>query len=380
MGLFNMGLTTRDSFSYLLLVEEGLFFCRLLYHQKMYSKFDGGIGLIELPFTALICHDALPFINRTLGAGLREDYHEVARIRHRMKSFDPKFFNFEDYSRDVNSILANLNHQMKDHSGFLAPLANFLQPDIGLFYYQAVPVSATYTVTYYVAPNGKSLSPENVMTTGYETGQAAAFLYSLAEQYYKPQNFFVPPFQVQANDINMSALIRKYRQHWKVVDKALFFLLTERMMQLSSVDALRTGGFLNDALWCKFATVSLFHTFKSISSFETFVYSGRSSQHYSSELLKAISSLFTREEKKILKKISPLRNAMVHYDFSEKLLPIVNDDALPYDVLAIAVKNALDMSLADYYVFLTETRRRLIDELKALTSFPDYSKLRDPDL
>lgn len=374
-----MGLTARDSFSYLLLVEEGLFFRRLIYHHEHYPKADGVLGLIEVPFAALICHDALSFVNRTVGARLREDYDEVTRIRHQMKSFDPKFFSFEDYSRGVEFILDELNHQMKSHTGFLASVVNALQPDIGIYYYQTVPICATYTVSYYVTPRNKLITPEKAMMTGFETGQAAAFLYRLAGKYYEPHEFFVRPFLAQDNDINMSALTRKYRHRWKTVDSSLFFLLTERMMQLASVDALQAGGFLNDALWCKFATVSLYHTFKSLGSFETYARSGKGPQHYSSELLEEVSCLFTRSERKVLKNMAKLRNALVHYDFSEKLVPSVDDDASPYDVFAMAVKSALGMSLVEYHAFLVELRARLIDDLKKLTDFPDYSKWRDPD-
>ena len=189
-----MGLTVRDSFSCLLLEEEGLFFQRLLYHLEHYPKVNGVIGLIEVPFAALICHDALPFVNKKFGVGLREDYDEVTRIRHQMKSFDPKFFSFEDYSRDVESILDDLNHQMKNHTGPFAPVINALQTDIGIYYYRAVPICATYSVSYYVAPKNKLITSEKAMMTGFETGQAAAFLYCLAGEHYEPQEFDVPPF------------------------------------------------------------------------------------------------------------------------------------------------------------------------------------------
>lgn len=220
-----MGLTARDSFSYLLLVEEGLFFRRLLYHREHYPKADDIIGLIEVPFAALICHDALPFINRTFGVGLREDYDEITRIRHQTKSFDPKFFSFEEYSRDVDSILDGLNRQMKSHAGILAPIANALQPDIGIFYYQLVPICATYTVSYYVAPSGKPMTSEKAINVGFETGQAAAILFCLAERYYASQAFAVPPFIAQANDRNMATLIRKYRHKWGAADSSLFSYL-----------------------------------------------------------------------------------------------------------------------------------------------------------
>lgn len=377
-------ISQRDSFSYLLLVEEGLFLRRLMHQHKNYPRSSATLALIALPFIAVIEHDAIPFVNKTFGVNLPREDPKLSQMRHLTKSLDSKYLDYHEYSEQAKVIMQQLKSHFKHYRGPLASLLNSLTTDVGVSYYQGVPIYATYTVVHYLTTNNSALLDSDNGTysegLGYEAGKAGTFLYALAgKQIDDDALFMAPEFLTDANDFDSNKMMNPIASHG-IDDRVAFFFLSELMMQLASVEALHSGGFFDDPLWMKFATASLYHAYKAIGVFSGYAHDPSCNRSYPSDFLDEVSALFNREERKMLKRVRPLRNALVHYDFGPVLVPDVSDKMTPHEVLGESIGTSLGITVDEYYAFLTAMCSKLIKEISDLIKFPAYDTKRDPYL
>ena len=163
----------------------------------------------------------------------------------------------------------------------------------------------------------------------------------------------------------------------KTNDEHAFFFLSEQLLRLSSIKALRKSGFLEKTLWLKLNTVYLFHAYKAIESFIGFAHKPSQKFIYSRDFLSQCSEVFSRDEKKQIKKMKKLRNAFVHYDF-EDLIDSTVSSSRNFDLLLeTAIESTMKMSLSQYESFLSTAVDKAIINLKAITGFPEYDPRRN---
>lgn len=96
------------------------------------------------------------------------------------------------------------------------------------------------------------------------------------------------------------------------------------------------------------------------------------------DFLNSVSRLLNRDEKKFINKTHPLRNAMMHYDFTDKIVPIEVDGSDPWTVMSVASETVAGMSAFEYGCELFRVRDKLIDSISELISFPNYKPTKRP--
>lgn len=153
--------------------------------------------------------------------------------------------------------------------------------------------------------------------------------------------------------------------------------INQQLLRLSSIKALRKSGFLEKTLWLKLNTAYLFHAYKAIEGFIGFAHKPSQKFIYSRDFLSQCSEVFSRDEKKQIKKMKKLRNAFVHYDF-EDLIDSTVSSSRNFDLLLeTAIESTMKMDLSQYESFLSTVVDKAIMNLKAITGFPEYDPRRN---
>ena len=149
-------------------------------------------------------------------------------------------------------------------------------------------------------------------------------------------------------------------------------MLSELMMQLNAVDSLCKAGFFEMSVWIKFQTITLYQTYKSVGLLSGYLRrcAGRSK---TPEFLRNLDGMLSRENKKTMKRIRPLRNALIHYDFSEANYPKLNEPEEPWALLEAAVFQSTGYSLPEYVEFLVGVGLNYRQGLDRLLSFPRFN-------
>lgn len=372
-------ITAADAICLELLVEEGVFVQRIMYQHNNYPDSSNILSLIVMPFLALIEHDSVPYLEERFGFQLPKESSDLARIRHKTKSIDSRCLNYRKYSEEASAIIKS-NRDNFRKKGVARLMPSFLVKDIGISYFDGEPIYSTFSVANFLNDQNESLwnnSKEYCGSIGYSAGSTCAFHYCLAEQLIKDGRAFESPeFIVTANDYTYTSLIDN-GMNGQTNDECAFFFLSDQLFRLSSIEALRKGGFLEKTLWLKLATVYLFHAYRAIESFVAFVHKPSQGLFYSSDFLSRCCNIFSRDEKKKLKKMKKLRNAFVHYDF-EPLIDYSLLGSRDYAFLLNAVlESRMEMTFIQYESFLSALISKAITSLKVITGFPTYSPRRN---
>lgn len=368
----------RDSFSIQLLIDEGLFFRRLLWHQQHYPNNSANLMIVALPFVAVIEHDSKPFVERVCGEKLPCEDRRLAQVRHLTKGLDSSKMNYDDYSSHAHRVISALSSSMKTHKGIIAPLLNSIQPDVGITYYKGMPVYGTYSAAHLFTKDSPAILDKNdgqyAKEIGYSAGVSAALQYLLAEYYFQDKNLFiVEEYCAQSNDRRFSNLCASIADG--VEDAAgVFFLLSELMMLLNAVESLRKAGFFEMSVWIKFQTITLYQMHRSVG-----ILSGNlrkcPGRSRTPEFLHNLDGLLSRENKRVMRRIRPLRNALIHYDFSESNYPKLNETEEPWAFLEEAVFQSTGYSLPEYIEFLAGVGANYRQGLARLLSFPRFNPI-----
>ena len=371
-------ISKRDSFSVQLLIDEGLFFRRLLWHQQHYSANSAHLMIVALPFIAVIEHDSKPFAERLCGEKLPCEDRRLAQVRHLTKGLESSRMSFDDYSDHAHLVIAELGNSMRTHEGFLASLLNSDQPDVGITYYKGMPVYGTYSAAHLFAKGSPAIlykgDGQYAKEIGQSAGVSAALQYSLAGYCYKDKTHFtVEEYCAQSNDRRFSKLCSPIAD---CVEDAtgVFFLLSELMMQLNAVDSLYKAGFFEMSVWIKFQTIALYQTYKSVGILSGYLRK-RVDRPETLEFLGNLDGILSREKKRAVERIRPLRNALIHYDFSESNYPNLKKTKEPWELLEEAVLHSVGSSLLEYTELLVDAGMCYRQGLARLLRFPRFNPI-----
>lgn len=362
-----------------IVLEEGLLVKKLLFHQKHFPESTANLALIMAPFLAFIAYSMPVFLDKALGVEIDESPVVIDDIRHRMKSLDLGHMSFEEYSHNVHVVLANACRRFCTHHGLMGILLNSFVPDVGITYYDGIPIESTFATAYNLY-GGTPIprEPEPSTYIGYSLGNTLAFAAALADSHVPSERAIVPEFVTASNDFRFASLVSRFYDYGQD-GVTVFFLLSERMTTLSSVKALRKGGFLDVYVWIKLETVALYHVYKSISNLIGYIHRQETKLGLPDELIREIQGFVTHEEKRSLKKMRKLRNAFAHYDFGPNIVPVSKDSMSPWEILQEAIQNSVGMSCGEYMRFLLLTHDELVAKLQRILRLPRYTVWRDPD-
>jgi len=370
-------LTSGDLISIELIKEAGLFFCRLMNHQRNYPESAATLSLVAMPYIVVIEHDAIPYLNKSFNTNLKQVDTRLSLIRHLTKTLSSGHLDYREYSIQAAAILQQLQSHFKSHKGILAPMLNAFQPDVGVCFYRGMPVYATYTVAHLLSAGGRGIILDDEgrypREIGYAAGTAAAFLYSFAKSCIKDEAAFdAPEFVVTANDYHFDRISSTIAARC-FGDKILFFFLTDLLIQLQSAKALYLGKLFGSLLWLKFATINLFNVCEAVKAFSSYA-RGNNGKQYPQDFLDDISLLVSRDERKKIEKTKRLRNSMIHYDFKPEMMSNAANRTTPDGLIEASINALMHMSTDEYLHFLDSTIEAIAKRISNLISFPLYSE------
>lgn len=372
-------ITAADAICLELLVEEGIFVQRIMHQHNNYPNSSSILALIVIPFLALIEHDSVPYLEKKFGLQLPRESFDLARIRHKTKSIDSRYLNYREYSKEAARII-EANRENFRKKGIARMLPSSLVKDVGISYFDGLPIYSTLSVANYLDDKCGLLwnnSKEYCGSVGYSAGSTCALHYCLAEQLIQDRHVFEShEFVVTANDYVYTSLVGDGIKE-QTNDECAFFFLSDQLLRLSSIEALRKGGFLENILWIKLATVYLFHAYRAIESFIGFAYQPTPNLFYSRSFLALCSNIFSRAEKKKLKKMKKLRNAFVHYDFEDLIDAALSDSRDFVFLLNSVLESRVEMGLTQYESFLSDLLNNATIALREVTRFPEYNPMHN---
>lgn len=372
----------RDSFSLQLIIEEGIFLGRLLDQHDRFPDNSSCLILTALPFLTIAEHDAIPFLNRKLGLGLPTEDARLTSIRHMTKSLDSKHFDFEAYSYQANKVIEHLNRQFYLYNKKTGSWIDWGRTNVGISYYEDEPIYANYSSTHLFTQDSPNLlgTDEHKYEDqiGFSAGESGRVLLEIAKSYFPtPEMYQTHRFHVKANDWKYGKLTSSLKKQG-IHDDSIFFFFSELLMLLSSVHALRSAGFFNDAAWLKYSSLTLDHAWRAIECFSGYHRKMTNETKTPENFLNSVGGLLGRDDKRFIKKAHPLRNAMMHYDFTDKMVPIEVDGSDPWAVMNIASETVTKMSVYEYACELFRVRDKLVKSISNLISFPDYNPAKSP--
>lgn len=373
-------LDSRDLFSWQLIIDEGLFIGRIVRHAEKFPNEAIALDITALPFIAVAVHDAIPFINKKLGLHIPQEDLRVTRIRHMTKSLSSNKISFYDYLLEARAVIDQLNKQF--YSGPFPALLNRFRNNIGITYYGELPCYATYSSTHlFTKDSSELLSSKNndfSYEIGYHSGLSGGYLYRFSQSFYTDQSVFdVSAFETRSNDRRFEDIVKKVKCIG-CKDDAIFFFLSELLMLLVSVDVLFEAGFFTDAVFIKYSCLSLDHVARALQIFTTFTRTHEELGLCTDGFLSEVEGLIPREDKKWIKRAHPLRNAFMHYDFSEKLVSDPSGCSSSWSILDIACNNQMGLDLQGFKTELMAVRSKLERSLCELIAFPRFDPLKVP--
>lgn len=373
-------LDSRDLFSWRLIIDEGLFIGRMVRHAEQFPNEAIALDITALPFVAVAVHDAIPFINKKLGLHIPVEDLRITRIRHMTKSLSSNKMSFYDYLSETRAVLDQLNKQF--YGGPFPRILNRFRNNIGITYYDELPCYATFSSVHLFAKDSSGLFGSNATglpyEIGYYSGLSGGYLHRFSQSFYTDRSVFdVSAFETRSNDRRFEDMVKKVKCIG-CKDDVIFFFLSELLMLLTSVDVLFEAGFFTEAVLIKYSCLSLDHVARALQLFTSFARTHAELDLCTGGFLSEVEGLIPREDKRWIKRAHPLRNALMHYDFSEKLVSDPSGCSSSWSILDMACNKQMGLNLQGFKSELMAVRSRLERSLCELIAFPRFDSLKEP--
>jgi hypothetical protein len=373
-----------DSYSLLMLWEEGCFFQRLYNEHQLFPEAASILSLVTIPYCALIEHDSIRFIREKCGINLPYEGERINLLRNKLKYLDSRG-DIKQYLSDTQVLSKKISRYFRNHKGPLGPLANAIQPDVGIFYYKGVPIGSTHSFARYLenelfGDNTQAPDKNPFLNLGEQVGQSAAFLYLLPKFLFPEQANTIPlEFKTRSNDTKATALVKKTLMMGGGKNSiAIFHLCSELMFQINALAALADTKIITRRLWLKLIIVSLYHGCNSIQSLINFFHAPFNGAKIGEELEEALKRVFFRETRKRIQKIRAIRNALVHYDFERLNLKGLQKDSRPDHILTKAIEQTLGCEFEEFEYFLSEAAINASARINDMLAFPEFNLSKEP--
>lgn len=348
-----------DSCSLLLFAEEGRMFNLLVDHVERFPEASPFLMLTILPFCAITVHDGARFARKYFGSSIPSDTEDINRLRNRTKSLSANGLSFKDYSDETATLVAELSSLMKNHTGQLGPILNAIQPETSIVYYDGLPILALYVHARYVekkrGTGSPLLSEEEYRQIGIDIGKAAAINCVVAKSTgLIAESCKAEEFNAESRDLYFPKLLAPLANKG-IRNEACFFMLSELLTQINSVEALRGSGFFSDLLYLKFQSAAMVTAVRSMKSFVNTAMSSPAEFGCTADSIKLLSSTIPRKTRKAIEKTADLRNAFVHYDFPSLVGKKECNGEPPLAILEKGIQKTVGASIEEHYAILQDS-------------------------
>lgn len=363
-----------DSCSLLLFAEEGRMFNLIVDHADRFPEQSPHLMLAILPFCAITVHDGVRFARKHFDSSLPFDSEDINRLRNRTKSLSENGLSFRDYSEKTVVLVAELSSYMKNHTGLLGPILNAIQPDTSIVYHDGLPILASYVHARYVEKRHgeSSLLPgrDESHQIGFDIGKAASINCKVAESAgLKADNCKAEKFTTVSRDLHFSRLLAPLASK-EIRNEACFFMLSELLTQINSVEALHRSGFFSDLLYLKFQSAALLTAVRSMKSFVNSAISSPAEFGCTEDGIKLLSLAIPRKTRKAIEKAESLRHAFIHYDFLTLVGKRECRDKPPLAILEEGIQKTMGFSTKEYYATLQDAATCVSKRIAEIIELP----------
>lgn len=349
-------------------------FRKIVDHSQRYPESSPYLMLAILPFCSITVHDGVRFARNILGIKLPFDSQDINRLRNRTKSLSSKGLTLQDYSKETSNLTNRLSSYMKNHTGLLGPLFNAIQPDTSIIYHDNLPILTSYVHARYIEKENVKESPipekECLIQLGEDIGRAASVNCIVADAIGLSQkDCTAQQFTAISRNQHFSKLLAPLAEKG-ISNRACFFMLSELLTQINSVEALHDSGFFSDLLYLKFQSASLLAAVRSIKGFTNFATASPASLECSKEGARMLAEIIPRAIRREVEKTAKLRNAFVHYDFQALIGFEQYKNENPSVILEKSIKCAAGVSTRDYYIRLNNSAKDISRRINDLVELP----------
>ncbi len=154
-------LSPREAFCFQLILDEGLLMGRLVKFNESNSHCAAQLIHAALPLIAMAENDMIPYLNRVEGFGLEHVNSQIASIRHMTKSLSSTHLSYGENARQADEIISQLRADFYSHAGPLDEIINCFRAEVGITYYDNLPLYTNYTVAHLLTKDDYGLLGQN---------------------------------------------------------------------------------------------------------------------------------------------------------------------------------------------------------------------------
>ena len=223
-----------------------------------------------------------------------------------------------------------------------------------------------YGMTYGAAAQGA-----DYQRIGFKLGECSAGIVALASN-LGISNHGLSEMNVAAVDTSFDHVIMPVVEMCNsTLADAISMLFLELALGINAVNAFSKYGLMDEVAWQKHMLVTLYHGCASFKALGGMLSRGEYEGMASDVLKEYLARVFPRDVRKVIERAKPLRNALVHYDFSEVLAGWTPADDRP--ALDEAVKRTMGMeNCEEFSKFMHEESVRVSNMLLELFQMPRF--------
>ena len=206
---------------------------------------------------------------------------------------------------------------------------------------------------------------------GFKLGECSAGIVALASN-LGISNHGLSEMNVAAVDTSFDHVITPVAEMCNsALADAISMLFLELALGINAVNAFSKYGLMDEVAWQKHMLVTLYHGCASFKALGGMLSRGEYEGMASDVLKEYLARVFPRDVRKVIERAKPLRNALVHYDFSEVLAGWTPADDRP--ALDEAVKRTMGMeNCEEFSKFMHEESVRVSNMLLELFQMPRF--------
>lgn len=357
----------------LVAAHEGAMAQAMLEYRDRYSSSSPYVVLIISPYLAFAAYDSLRLLNQ-YGASLQPAAF-ISEMRCGLKYLNGGG-GFQAY-RESAEKAATFQRRRFGTSSTDNRIDRWLRRfphDMSIVFVDSIPFGSDwitsrfcgYGMTYELADQGT-----DYQRIGYKLGECSAGIVALASN-LGIANHGLSEMNVTEVGANFDHVIMPVAEMCNsALADAISMLFLELALGINAVNAFSKYGLMDEVAWQKHMLVTLYHGCASFKALGGMLSRGEYEGMASDVLKEFLARVFPRDVRKVIERAKPLRNALVHYDFSEVLAgwtPI--DDRLTLDEV---VKRTTGMeTCGEFSRFMHEESVRVSRTLLELLQMPRF--------
>lgn len=353
--------------------HEGAMAQAVLEYRNRYSSSSPYVAQIILPYLAFAAYDSCHLLNQ-YGASLRPAAF-ISEIRCGLKYLNGGG-GFQAYRESAEKVAAFQRRCFGTSStgNRIDRWFRRFRCDMSIAFVDNIPFGSDwiiarfcgYGMTYGAADQGA-----DYLRIGYKIAKCSAGIVTLASN-LGMSNHGLSEMNVAAVDASFDHVIMPVAEMCNsALADVISMLFLELALGINAVNAFSKYGLMDEVAWQKHMLVTLYHGCASFKALGGMLSRGEYEGVASDVLKKFLARVFPRDVRKVIERAKPLRNALVHYDFSEVLAGWTPADDRP--ALDEAVKRTTGMeNCEELSKFMHEESVRVSNMLLELFQMPQF--------